>query len=125
MVRSKILDRGEETIQIFPEVLVNNKRGEKMRVPSTTPVTLRCTVAEDRQATAELPGQVDTKVVRALMRAVDGVGSQSRVFLRGEEWDLASPPHFSSGVSKGMRHMELLLRSRNALGRPDATGGGF
>lgn len=125
MVRSRILDHGQETVDIYPEVMVTNKRGDRLRTPSETAVRVRVTVAEDRQAAAELPGQVDVKVVRLLCREVAGVGSHARVVFRGEEWDLASPPHFSSGASRGMRHMELLIRSRNALGRPDQTGGGF
>lgn len=119
MGRSKLLDKGEETIQIFPEVWVTNRRGERLRTPADTPVTVRCTVAEDRQSVAELPGQVDVKVLRILCRPVEGTGSRARVFFRGEEYDLVQPPHFSSGASRGMRHMELLIRSRNALGQPD------
>jgi hypothetical protein len=115
MVRSKILDKGEETITIYPEVLETNRRGETYRVPAETGVTVRCTVAEERQSSAELAGQVDVKVVRILCRTVQGTGSQTRVVFRGEEWDLAEPPHFSSGVSRRMKHMELLLRSRNRL----------
>lgn len=125
MVRSKILDKGEETIDIYPEVWTTNRRGEKARVASDVPVTVRCTVAEDRQSVAELEGQVDLKTLRVLTREVEGIGSQARVFLRGEEWDIASPPHFSSGVSRGMRHMELILRSRNKINRPEHMGAQF
>jgi hypothetical protein len=116
VTRSRLVTQGQETIDIYPEVKVENNRGEVYKTPSQFPVTVRCTVAEERQSSAELAGQVDVKIVRIICRNVAGTGAQSRVVFRGEEWDLAEPPHFSTGASRAMRHMELLLRSRNKLG---------
>ena len=115
MGRSKILDRGEARITLYPEVTVVNRRGETYRVPSEEGVTVRATISEERQSTAELAGQVEGKVIRVVCRYVEGVGAETRVVFRGEEWDLAEPPHISLGASKRMRHLELLLRSRNKL----------
>lgn len=122
MARSKLLDKGEEQIMIYPEVWATNRRGERSRVPSDIPVTVRCTVAEERSAVAELPGQVELKSLRVLCRHVEGTGPYSRVFMRGEEWDIAAPPHYSTGASRAMRHMELVLRSRNNVNRHPTSG---
>lgn len=116
MGRSKLLDRGEEVIELYPQEWVTNRRGERMQLPSATPIVRRCTVAEDRQATAELPGQVENKAVRVHVRSAPNVGSWAGAFFRGEEWDISQPPHISTGTSKAMRHVEFLLRSRNGLG---------
>lgn len=119
MGRSKILDRGEETATIFPETYHVNRRGERYKVPGGAGRTVRVTVTADKQAIAELPGQVHVKVVRMFFRWSDSfgeIGPNSRVNFRGEDWDLSVPPHFSFGPSRAIRHVELVIKSRNKLG---------
>jgi hypothetical protein len=116
-MRSRILDRGTETLLVYPEVRVTDSRGNSLLQPAETPVTLRVTTAEERQSDAELPGQVSIKVVRVLTRSAP-VGSWARVVYNGEEWDLAGPPRFVQGLSKATRHVEFQLRSRNQAGIP-------
>lgn len=117
-VKSKLLDRGSSVIEIYPEVEVVNARGERVRIPSATPVRVRVSMSRDRNASAELPGQVDVKIIRCVTRDAP-VGSWSRVVYGGEEWDLAAPPHFGDGVSKNTRNVSFTLRSRNDIGARD------
>lgn len=115
-MKSLLLDRGRNRLTIYPEVTVTNARGDRVKVPSETPVTVRVSMSEDRNASAELPGQVDVKIIRCVARDAP-VGSWARIVFDGEEYDLAAPPHFSAGVSKATRNVTFTLRSRN-------TGGG-
>lgn len=119
-MRLRVLDRGREEIILYPEEWQTSRSGVKLKVPSDIGVTVPCTAAEERQSTAELPGQVDNKVTRINCRIVEGVGSNSRAFFRGEEWDIAAPPTISRGHSKALDHMELILRGRNKLGGGNA-----
>lgn len=119
MPRSKILDRGEETAVIFPQTVQVNRRGEKYKVPGEEGRKVRVTVSEDKQAIAELPGQVHVKAVRLLFRwptHYGDLGVSTRVHFRGEEWDLSVPPHISTGASRAVRHVQLIIKSRNSLG---------
>jgi hypothetical protein len=114
-MKSRLLDRGRTTILVYPEVEVVNARGERVRVPSETPVKVRCSLSRDRNQTAELPGQVDVKIYRAVARDAP-VGAWVKVVHDGEEWDLTAPPSFSAGVSKATRQVSFTIRSRNDLG---------
>lgn len=114
-MKSKLLDRGSTTILVYPETEVINLRGERVRIPAATPVPVRVSMSKDRNSTAELPGQVDVKVIRCVARTAP-IGSWTRVVYDGEEWDLAAPPHFSEGVSKRTRNVTFTLRSRNDVG---------
>lgn len=113
-MRSRLLDRGTSTILVFPEVDVFNSRGDLLKVPSEVGIPVRVSMSKDRNASAELPGQVDVKVIKCIARAVPA-GSWARVEYNGEEWDLAAPPHFGNGVSKNTIGVSFLLRSRNDI----------
>ena len=114
-MKSVLLDRGRQTLLIYPEQEVVNARGERVRIPAETPVAIRVSMSPDRNTTAELPGQVDVKIIRCVTRDAP-VGSWARVVYKGEEWDLASPPHFSAGLSKATRNVTFTIRSRNDIG---------
>lgn len=115
MARSRLVDRGNEIIEICPSLLKYDIDGNPIRVAGDEWYERRATVAEDRQADAELPGQVSNKVVRVVVRDAPGIDSYAGINFRGERWDLAGPPHFSNGVSRAIKHVEILLRSRNQM----------
>lgn len=115
MARSRLIDRGNEIVTITPAVTREDADGNEVRVPGPASYTRRATVAEDRQADAELPGQVSNKVVRLTVRDAPGLDSWAEVWFRGEQWDLASPPHFSNGASRAVKHVEIMIRSRNRI----------
>lgn len=114
-MKSKLLDRGTSTILVYPEVEVVNARGERVRAPSTVPVSVRVSMSKDRNSSAELPGQVDVKIIRCVARDAP-LGAWVKVEYDGENWDLAAPPHFSAGVSKATRNVTFTIRSRNDVG---------
>ena len=111
---SRLLDRGNAVLDIYPEVETTNRRGDKMKIPSETPVKVRVSMSKDRNSTAELPGQVDVKIIRCVTRTAP-VGTWSRIVYGGEDWDLAAPPHFSDGVSRATRNVTFTIRSRNKI----------
>lgn len=114
-MKSRLLDRGRTIILVYPEVEVVNARGERVRVPSQTPVPVRCSLSKSRNATAELPGQVDVKIYNVVARKAP-VGAWVKIVHEGEEWDLTAPPSFSDGVSKATRSVSFTIRSRNDVG---------
>ena len=118
---SKLLDRGKESMLVYPVVYELDRLGNRHRVPDhTQPIQLYVNVSTDRQASAELPGQVDVKVLKVSFRGFpEGVtlqpNSYDRIELRGEEWDVAVPPLFSNNT-RATRHWAVILRSRNKAG---------
>lgn len=122
MARSRLVDRGNEVITVYPSIVATDSDGNQIRVAGSTSYTRRATVAEERQADAELPGQVSNKVVRLVVRDAPGLDSYAEVWFRGERWDLGGPPHFSNGVSRAVRHVELILRSRSKMPRGELRG---
>lgn len=97
---------------IYPEVEHTDSRGNKLKVPSDTPVKIRCTTAADASSTAELPGQVTSLAVKVITRSAP-IGSWAKVVYDGWEWDVAAPPRFVKGLSKATSHVTFQLRSRN------------
>jgi hypothetical protein len=114
MVKSRLLDKGRETLIVYVEETATDSLGNTIKRPSGDGIELSVTSSEDRSSDAELPGQVSNKVVRILARQVP-VGSWSRVIFRGEEWDLALPPTFTQGATGRLKHVEFSIRSRNRL----------
>ena len=114
MNRSRLLDKGREKMLIYPEVEVTNARGDIVRVPAAEPVEVWVTSSTQRQGDAEIPGHVSVKSMRCITREAP-VGSWARIVFHGEEWDLAAPPRFTTGLSRATQHVEFIIRSRNRL----------
>lgn len=119
MRRSKLLDRGGETMTVWPARQVVDNYGNTQWYPSEDPAdwfTVGVNISTDRQMTAELPGQLDVKVLKVSLRGYPaGKGephSYDRIELRGEEWDLAVPP-VCSRLSRATKHWFFILRSRS------------
>ena len=111
MRRSRLLDAGTDIILVYPEVKMRDSRGNLVKVPSDKAVTVRATTSFDRSSMAELPGQVDLSVIKCVTRDAP-VGSWARIEYDGREWDLASPPRFSPGMSKSTAFVSFTIRSR-------------
>lgn len=114
-MKSLLLDRGRSIVYIYPEEVVTNSRGDLVRIPAETPVPVRVSMSRDRNATAELPGQVDVKIYRCVARRAP-IGAWAKIVFDGEEWDVAAPPSFSAGVSKATEQVSFTIRSRNDVG---------
>ena len=117
MARSVLLDKGRSKMLIYPEVIKTNARGDQVKVPADTPVEIWVTTSAQRQGDAEIAGQVSIKSMRCITRSAP-VGSWARIVFEGEEWDLATPPRFTPGLSKATQHVEFIIRSRNRLDEP-------
>lgn len=125
--RSKLLDKGEEIVYVYPEVRFEDERGNPQYVPSAEPKPVRVTFSAARQSASDLIGQVEIGNVKGVTRHFTG-GSWAKVLrnMRGvwEEWDVVTQPHLSTGPSRATRHWEFELRSTNGLGNefPDKDG---
>lgn len=112
---STLADSGAETMVIFPQISVLDRRGVAIAQPDfSNPTELRVTVSTDRQSDAELDGQVSNKILKVLTRKAPAK-SWARVYFRGEQWDLAAPAAVTPGTrfSKATAHVSFILRSRN------------
>lgn len=117
MRRSRLLDRGGEIMTVWPARLQTDNYGNRQWFPSEDPAdrfTVRVNVSTDRQMTAELPGQLDVRVLKVSLRGypVGEPHSYDRIELRGEEWDLAVPPVHSQ-LTRATKHWYFILRSRS------------
>jgi len=125
--RSKLLDKGEEIVYVYPEVRYMDERGNPQYMPSSEAKAVRVTFSATRQSASDLIGQVEIGNVRGVTRHFTG-GSWAKVLrnMRGvwEEWDVVTQPHLSTGASRATRHWEFELRSTNGLGNefPDKGG---
>jgi hypothetical protein len=117
MARSVLLDKGRSKMLIYREVTTTNARGDTVKVPAETPDVVWVTTSSQRQGDAEIAGQVSIKSMRCITRWAP-VGSWARIVFDGEEWDLATPPRFTPGLSKATQHVEFIIRSRNRLDEP-------
>ena len=118
---SRLLDRGNEELTIYPVVSVTDMLGNTTSQPdNNNPLTMMVNVSTDRQTSAEIVGQLDVKVLKISFRKyppdVDentfSPASYDRLVLRGEEWDTAQPPVWSN-VSRATSHYALIIHSRN------------
>lgn len=125
MPRSKLLDKGEEVAVLYPEVRIKDARGLTQRQPGKVGYPIRVTVTSARMTASDVPGQVSISAVNMITRYNPDIPfwDWARLEFRGEEWDVKTPPHLSSGASRATRHWEFEARSRNRLGGNHAEGG--
>lgn len=114
MPRNKLVDRGEEIITVYPEVLFIDRQGNRSYRAGREGHAVRISVSEERKTPSDMIGQVSISLVRCVARSIPA-WDWARVVFRGEEWDIVTPPHISSGASRATRHHEFVLRSRNGL----------
>lgn len=122
MALSRLLDRGREKAWFYGTTVVRDKRGNKVKSGHhlVTPDGCRVTVAEDRQSKAELPGQVDFRVLRMHLRDFAVTSSWDLVWFRDRWWEPANPEWDSVGLGN-TGHQELLLRGANQTSIPGVS----
>lgn len=121
-IRSTIRDRGPEPLVLYPEVLVTDSRNSQRKEPDfNSPFPVKVSCSTDRQTTAQIDGQVDSKLLKVIAPFNTPVGSWARAKFRGEWWDIRVPPVISN-FTKATRHVEFQLRSRNQTVRPGDPG---
>lgn len=112
--RRKVIDRGSETMLLYPEVVRLNHRGEREKIPSDTPITIRVNAMTDQQSEAEIIGDVTVKALRLVAPAGLPTGTWARLVFRGEEWDMQRPPT-ESRFTRATSHTEFFVKSRNKV----------
>lgn len=116
---SRLLDRGRERAWFYAAQDTRDSRGNRIKADHVpvTPDGCRVTVAEDQQAKAELPGQVDFRVLRMHLRDNAVTSSWDFIWFRGRWWEPVNPEWDSIGLLN-TRHQELLLREANQTNIP-------
>lgn len=116
---SRLLDRGRERAWFYAARPDRDSRGNRIlsRHHLVTPDGVRVTVAEDESAKAELPGQIDFRVLRMHLRDSAVTSSWDFVWFRGRWWEPVNPEWDSIGLLN-TRHQELLLREANQMDIP-------
>lgn len=122
MALSRLLDRGREKAWFYGTSVVRDGRGNRVRSDHklVTPGGLRVTVTEEQQSKAELPGQVDFRVLRMHLRDFAVTSSWDLVWFRDRWWEPVSPEWDSAGLANA-RHQELVLREANQASIPGVS----
>lgn len=114
-----LLDGGPDELLIYPEVVTFDERGNEVRVPSATPVTVRGRVQPVQGSgfgalSPELvvPGQQIHTTYQFITRQAP-LGPWALVVWDGREWDVVGEPQKSNG-SPRTRHIKALLQARGA-----------
>jgi hypothetical protein len=91
---------------------VDRRGNEIIEVDPTSTTRVRAAVVPERSSRAEVPGQQQINMVKALV-ALDtpDVHLWGRVKHDGQEWDIAAPPERHKGAA-GTGHFTVMLRER-------------
>jgi len=113
---SVFVDRGNETAIFYPSTLSTDRRGNTRRHAADEGFPVQVSVAEDRSSVAELPGTIENRILKLVLRRLPTDTGEAttwdRIVFRGQEWDMATPP-WRSGWNRRLKHWEITLRSRN------------
>lgn len=105
-----LLDSGNETADVYPQVTTTDDDGNVITVPSDTPVTIICRIQPLTSAEAAVTGQMTTTTYRLIARDAP-LGAWAKVTARGRDWDLQGEPQWSRG-SRRTRHVSAILQAR-------------
>ena len=114
-----LLDRGRETVILYPEVVVTDADGNIKTQPSATGITItRCVVQTQNQSgTAARRKEQDNEgfetdqIYRVrLPRSYQGtIGAQAKLVWRGQEWAVFGDPIRYSGSAR-TAHYDFSIR---------------
>lgn len=105
-----LLTRGREKVEIYPEVESVDERGEPIKIPSPTPVELRCIVHPITSNTALAQSRDRVANYRIVVRDAP-FGKWARLVWRGRDWDIVGEPLYSN-ASRATRHVSVIIRAR-------------
>lgn len=111
-----LLDTGNETVLVWPQVETTDPDGNPVRVPADAPVTVRGRVQPVSSADVIAAGQQTSTRYRFSSRTAP-LGAWARVHWDGRDWDVDGEPLTSNG-SRRTRHVVAILRARGAEGEP-------
>jgi hypothetical protein len=105
-----LLDGGPDEVLIYPEVVATDERGNEVRRPAETPVSVQGRVQPVSASEVAVAGQQVATTYRFITRDAP-LGAWALVVWDGREWDLAGEPLWSRG-SPRTRHVTALLQAR-------------
>lgn len=106
--------KNAQPVTIRPSARVQDGRGNWTYILDEDVDAIETTGAfiPQRSARAEVPGQMEIDVTRLIVEAdLEGVNLWSRVYWKGEEWDIVSPPAYHHGT-RHTRHWSIDIRKR-------------
>ncbi|MFE2912821.1 hypothetical protein [Kitasatospora indigofera] len=105
-----LLDRGNQTVLIYPEEETTDDRGNVVRRPAATPVTVLCRVQPSTTEELLVPGQQVEAIYRIITRDAP-LGPWALVVWSGRDWDVVGEPRRYTGSSR-TAHVDCLIRRR-------------
>lgn len=107
-----LLDTGNETILVWPEVDATDSDGNPVKVPAPDPIQVQCRVQPVSSTDVVAAGQQTVARYRVITRDAP-LGPWARVRWRGRDWDVEGEPLWSNG-SPRTRHVKAILKARGA-----------
>ena len=104
-----------QPIKVWVTERVTDSRGNVLITCDTSkpPLHERAVFVPDRASRAEIAGQLEIDVYRAIVRQdVTNISSWSIIEWEGHKWDVISPPERRHGVRRHTRHWTMLVRRR-------------
>lgn len=103
-----LLDRGRDTVLIWPELATVDSYGTPRRVPGPVPYAVGGRVQP--VSMADMPDGQTATMYRFITRDLPG-GTWARVRWDGRDWDVVGEPRRSNGSDR-TRHVSIMLRAR-------------
>ena len=105
--------RSKRKVTVYRVATVLDDRGNRTVQPiSASPHVVRASVAPDRSARAEVPGEMEINVITLRIESdLADVTLRSRAQWDGEWWDVVAPPAHHEG-NRHSAHWTLTLRKR-------------
>jgi len=105
-----LLDRGTETVLVWPQTTTTDPDGNPIHGIADAPVTVRCRVQPVSSRDVIAAGQQTQARYRLSARDAP-LGPWARVYWRGRDWDVDGEPMYQRG-SRRTRHVVAVLRAR-------------
>lgn len=105
-----LLDAGQETVLVWPEVDGADGDGNPVKVPSASPVRVRGMVQPVSSDESAVTGDAVATIYRLYARSFPA-GAYARIEWDGRTWDVDGEP-MRHGISASTRHVKVLLRAR-------------
>lgn len=86
-----LLDTGNHVLEVYPSETQTDRWGNKVQVPSSTPVSVRGSVQPSTSNELPTQGQVAKTTIRFISRWFPG-GPWARVHWDGRDWDVVGEP---------------------------------
>lgn len=113
-----LLDRGRETVVIFPEITTTDEDGNVMTRASETGISAKAAVqlistpSQDQDGSGYTFNTANTyrmRLTRAEDQRVGRIGSQAQVEWNGQRYSIMGDPIIYEGNSRRTRHVDYVI----------------